>query len=80
LLKATPQELRDFINRALAGNGATWSDDGGQHFFSDAEYAAMSESAAAGMGASTWSGSYYTSNKDGTGKGISWGKYEVPLL
>ncbi|MBS1491346.1 MAG: RHS repeat-associated core domain-containing protein [Bacteroidetes bacterium] len=58
LLKATQQEFFDFINDALAGNGGTWSEDGGQHLFSDEEFAAMNASFGEGGGGS---GSYMSS-------------------
>ncbi|MFD1002921.1 DUF6443 domain-containing protein [Ohtaekwangia kribbensis] len=41
LLKATREELNNFIDKALAGNGGTWSDDGGQHMFGSSNEADM---------------------------------------
>ena len=69
LLKATQQEFFDFINDALNGNGGTWSEDGGQHLFSDGEFAAMNASFGEGGGGS---GSFLSANGDGTGTGLNW--------
>lgn len=41
LLKATKEELSNFVDKALAGNGGTWSDDGGQHMFGSDQEAAI---------------------------------------
>jgi len=68
LLDATQDELMAFVNAALAGNGGAWSEDGPPHLFTGEEAAAMGQSLENGNG----SGSYISSNGNGTATGVSW--------